>query len=97
MIASAGGVDLNYVLDDGSPAAELWSSNGDLQMSIETSCPGLQFYTGQHLGPPWRPYAGLCLEAQYFPDSPNQPGFPDTLLAPGREYDEYVRYRFAES
>lgn len=89
------GADFNYVLDAGeTPAAELWSSRGDLKLTLTTSNPGLQVYTGQHLAAPFVPYGGLCLEPQRFPDSPNRPSFPSTLLAPGEEYRETIRYAF---
>jgi aldose 1-epimerase len=92
----ANGADFNYVLREDGVAAELFSSEDDLRMSVETTCPGLQFYCGQHLGPPFRAFGGLCLEPQYFPDSPNQPAFPGTLLMPGERYLETAGYRFQE-
>lgn len=89
------GADHNYVLDDNpAVAAELTSGRGDLRMIVSTSCPGLQLYTGQHLSAPFLPYAGVCLEAQYFPDAPNQPAFPSVLLRPGEAYEECVTLRF---
>ena len=94
-IRAARGIDLNYVLNDAAHAAELWSSSGDLKLSVTTSYPGLQCYTGQHLAAPWHPYAGLCLEPQFFPDSPNRAQFPSTLLTPARTFRAYIRYRFS--
>lgn len=89
------GADFNYALDDRNAAAELTSGRGDLRMSLSTSCPGIQLYTGQHLAAPFERYAGLCLEAQYFPNSPNEPGFPSTLLRPGETYDEFIALEFS--
>ncbi len=64
-----------------SHAARVRDPESGREMEILTSCwrasPGLQFYTGQHLR---EPYAGLCLEPQHFPDSPNRPEFPSTRL-----------------
>jgi aldose 1-epimerase len=94
-IANAGGCDFNYVLPGWEgPVARLTSSRGDLVMTVATTCPGLQFYTGQHLGPPFRRFGGLCLETQYFPDTPNQPAFPSTQLVPGQVYTASTTYRF---
>jgi aldose 1-epimerase len=94
LIRGARGLDLNYVLDDGSDAAQLWSGSGDLALSVSTTYPGLQCYSGQHLRQPWREYGGLCLEPQFFPDSPNRPQFPSTLLLPGSDYRARITYGF---
>ncbi len=64
-----------------------------------TTQPGMQLYTGNHLGGNDRS-AGLkaheafCLETQHYPDSPNKPQFPTTLLRPGQTLDETTTYRF---
>lgn len=94
LIARTGGMDFNYVLDESGAHAELESPNGDLGMQLTTSCPGLQVYGGQMLGTPFAPHRGMCLEPQHFPDTPNQPGFPATLVAPGERYTQTTRYRF---
>lgn len=93
-LQSAKGPDLNYVLNESEVAATIGSAKGDLTLSVATSCPGLQLYCGQYLETPFKPYAGLCLESQFFPDSPNQPAFPSTLLRPGETYEEFTEYRF---
>ncbi|MET0299850.1 MAG: aldose epimerase family protein [Flavitalea sp.] len=77
-----------------TPAAELWDSDHKLQMQLFTSCPGIIFYTGDYLAEPFYPKQGICLEAQYFPDSPNHPGFPSTLYSPGKQYREETLLRF---
>jgi aldose 1-epimerase len=63
--------------------------------------PGVQFYTGNFLdgsdtgrNGPINRRGGLCLETQFFPDSPNQPDFPSTVLRPGEKYIEKTVYRF---
>jgi aldose 1-epimerase len=94
---SAAGPDLNYILRNRQQAATVHNATGDLSMSVATSCPGLQLYSGQYLEAPFQRYAGFCLESQYFPDSPNQPAFPSTLLQPGESFDEYTEYRFLAS
>jgi aldose 1-epimerase len=88
------GLDLCYRLRAGDPAARLESSSGDLALEIATSYPALQVYTGQYLRAPFEPYAGICLEAQYFPDSPNRSDLPSTILRPGFNYVEWIRYQF---
>lgn len=90
------GIDINFALEGDALAAELRNSAGDLTVTVETTCPGLQLYCGQNLRPPFSRGAGICLEAQYFPDSPNQPAFPNTLITPDRPYLETTCYRFAE-
>ena len=94
LVVRTGGLDFNYVLGESGGRAELESPNGDLSLRMTTTCPGLQVYGGQKLGPPFAPNRGLCLEPQHFPDTPNQPGFPGTLLAPGERYSQTTRYRF---
>lgn len=93
----ARGADFNYVSDGRGTRAELTSGDSRLSLHLESTCPGLQLYTGQHLHEPFRPFAGLCLEPQYFPDSPNQTRFPSTLLLPGGEFCETTQYIFREN
>ena len=70
-------------------------------LEISTTMPGVQFYTGNFLDGSdvgrngsigFR--SGLCLETQYFPDSPNKPDYPSTLLRPEEKYIEKTVYRF---
>ncbi|WP_219465482.1 aldose epimerase family protein [Nonomuraea rhizosphaerae] len=70
---------------------------GGLTMEVTTTEPGVQFYAGGMLdgvATPFGPHAGLCLETQHFPDSPNQPQFPSTVLRPGETYSSTTTYRF---
>jgi aldose 1-epimerase len=66
-------------------------------MRIASAMPALQLYEGHWLD---RQHPGLgrgvCLEPQGYPDAPNQPGFPDTILRPGQVYRHRIEYRFAE-
>ena len=94
LVVRTGGLDFNYVLGESGGSAELQSPNGDLCLQMTTTCPGLQVYGGQMLGPPFSPSRGMCLEPQHFPDTPNQPTFPATLLTPGERYSQTTRYRF---
>lgn len=71
-------------------------------LEIATSYPGVQLYTGDYLesgvvgsqGFCYRPFDGICLECQYYPDSPNHPDFPPTTLLPGGQYVEEITYKF---
>ncbi|MBV2353797.1 galactose mutarotase [Streptomyces sp. J2-1] len=85
--------DHNYVLDGGAaPAAELYDPASGRTLTVTTSEPGLQLYTGDHLAPPHAPRSGVALETQHFPDSPNHPAFPTTELRPGERYASWTTY-----
>ena len=83
--------------------ATLTSSSGDLQMEQWTTEPGVQIYNAFKLdmtvpgldGLPYPRMAGLCLEAQRFPDSVNVPHFSDTILRPGELYAQTCEFRFS--
>jgi len=103
-----GGYDHNWVLrppkDEGEMrvAATVVEPTSGRKLVVKTTAPGLQVYTGNFLdgtlvGKSGRPYVhrgGLCLETQHFPDSPNQPGFPSTVLRPGKIYRQVTEYQF---
>jgi aldose 1-epimerase len=83
------------------PAAHVVEPVSGRTLDVETSQPGLQFYTGNNLrhlpgkgGRVYAPRAGFCLETQHFPDSPNHPKFPSTVLRPGETFREVTVYRF---
>lgn len=89
------GFDLNFVLDiprPDTPAAEVRDMGSGRMLRVYTDQPGIQFYTGNWLKGTsgktgmYEDYAGLCLETQHFPDTPNRPEFPSTLLMPGEIY-----------
>ncbi|KAB2850328.1 MAG: galactose mutarotase [Hyphomicrobiaceae bacterium] len=99
--------DVNFVLAEkrrSAPqfAARVVSSKRDLAMEVWTTEPGLQFYDGHklavavpgHDGQMYRARSGLCLEPQLFPNGPNEPGFPDSVLRPGDTYRQVTEYRF---
>jgi aldose 1-epimerase len=102
-----GGYDHNFVLNrsDGglSLAARVFEPGAGRVMEVHTTEPGVQLYTGNFLdgsiaGKGGRVYGrrcALCLETQHFPDSPNQPKFPTTVLRPGDEYRTTTIYRFS--
>ncbi|MFZ0759201.1 MAG: aldose epimerase family protein [Candidatus Sulfotelmatobacter sp.] len=103
----AHGYDLNWVLDSGggklAEAAEVYDPSSGRVLEVLTDQPGIQFYSGNFLdgsikgkgGEPYELHAGLCLETQHFPDSPNHPNFPTTELKPGERYHTVTVYRFS--
>ena len=94
------GYDHNFVLDKGvTPAAveiaELYDPASGRVLTVATTEPGIQLYTGEHLAEPFGPGAGIALETQHFPDSPNRPEFPSTELRPGEVYRSETVYGFS--
>ncbi|MFC7303782.1 aldose epimerase family protein [Streptomyces monticola] len=102
------GYDHNWVLDKGAtsapePFATLRDPGSGRTMKIATTEPGVQFYSGNFLdgtltgtaGRVYRQSDGLCLETQHFPDSPNQPEFPSTVLRPGQTYRSATVHQFS--
>lgn len=88
------------------PVAWLASRESGLHMQVDTTEPGLQVYTPRHLpevgvqGLDGRTYftsAGVALEAQAWPDSPNRPNFPNAMLHPGETYHHRTRYAFSNA
>jgi aldose 1-epimerase len=104
----AGGYDHNFVLLGSArgelrAAARLHDPLSGRALDVATTEPGLQFYSGNFLdgsirGKGGRVYehrGGLCLETQHFPDSPNQPSFPSTIVRPGETYASTTVYAFS--
>ena len=101
-----GGYDHNYVLykkaGELSFAAKIEDIKSGRVVEIHTTQPGVQFYSGNFLdgtitgknGKVYRQHWGLCLETQHFPDSPNQPSFPNTILRPDENFSETTIYKF---
>ncbi|GAB3765261.1 galactose mutarotase [Ramlibacter monticola] len=95
----AGGYDHNWLLDGEGLrcVARLEDPGSGRAMEVHTTEPGLQFYSGNFLDGSVAGLAhrsGLCLETQHFPDSPNRPDFPSTLLRPGETFRSTTLYRF---
>ena len=100
------GYDHNFVLDrEGrslSLAARVTDPKSGRVMDVLTTEPGMQVYAGTKLdgtliGKQGRPHArrhGFCLETQHFPDSPNRPAFPTTVLRPGEDFRSTTQWRF---
>lgn len=100
----AGGYDHNFVLrGDGGPAAILHDPVSGRRLTVQTDQPGMQVYSGNFLdgslvGKGGQTYGhrwAVCLETQHFPDSPNQPDFPSTVLRPGERFTSRTVYSFS--
>ncbi len=106
-LANGAGYDHNFVVNGPMgtlrPAARVYSPQSGRVLTVLTTEPGIQFYSGNFLngtqiGKGNRPYTkrtGFALEAQHFPDSPNEPRFPTTLLKPGQTYHQTTVYAFS--
>ena len=105
-IKYGGGFDHNFILKGNSESlpiiAKVSEPESGREMEILTTEPGVQFYTGNFLdgtligsgNQPYQKRAGFCLETQHYPDSPNQPNFPSTILEVGETYKTTTVYRF---
>jgi aldose 1-epimerase len=101
------GYDINYVLDMKSReltrVAAVHDPESGRTMEVLTTLPGIQLYTSNHVngtkgkgGKVYEKHSAVCLETQYFPDTPNQPEFPSSILMPGEEYSVVTIYRFSK-
>lgn len=107
LVYGRGGYDHNYVLntegDLHQMAASVVAPSTGIRMELYTTEPGLQFYTGNYLdggnigkhGIPYALHSAFTLEAQHYPDSPNIPYFPSTVLRPGETYNSTTIYKFS--
>ncbi len=103
----AGGYDFNFVLEGKMgtlhPAATAFDPESGRKMTVETTEPGVQFYSGNSLdgsftgrhGVKYERNTGFCLETQHFPDSPNHPNFPSTELHPGQTFRSTTTFTFS--
>ncbi|MDP4213340.1 MAG: aldose epimerase family protein [Bacteroidota bacterium] len=102
-----GGYDLNFVIDKPDSgialAASVYDEGSGRHMQVWTTQPGVQFYTGNFLdgsltgrdGKKIVQHGALCLETQHYPDSPNEPSFPNVILGPGQTFHETTVYKFS--
>ena len=103
----AGGYDENFVLPEAGgalrEAARVTEPGSGRVMTVSTTEPAIQLYTGNHLdkaqpgknGHIYRRHTGLCLETQHYPDSPNHPSFPSTILPAGQEFRSQTVFAFS--
>ncbi|NBD38540.1 MAG: galactose-1-epimerase [Verrucomicrobia bacterium] len=106
-VAGNNGFDHTFVFpaerDLSEPVASVEDPASGRCMTVYTSEPGVQLYTGNNLdgsfagkgGCYYARHAGLCLETQHFPNAPNEPDFPSTRLDPGKPYKSFTEYRFS--
>ena len=106
-IQYGGGYDHNFVLDENlsfsKPKVTVYHPISRRKLEVFTTEPGVQFYTGNFLdgsligkrGKAYNKRFGFCLETQHFPDSPNQPSFPSTVLTPKKDYRSTTIYKFS--
>ena len=105
-IVLGGGYDHNFVINRQGPglvlAARACDPASGRVLEVDTTEPGVQFYTGNFLdgvhgkhGHVYQKRAGFCLETQHFPDSPNKPEFPSTILRPGKSYHSKTVWKFS--
>ncbi len=96
------GYDHNFVLNDRN-AAQVYEETSGRVLSVWTTEPGVQLYTGNYLdgslkgkgGKTYGPRSGFCLETQHFPDSPNKPNFPSAVLKKGEKRESTTIFRFS--
>jgi aldose 1-epimerase len=105
-LSFTGGYDHNFILKRSEStmkfAAQAYEPRSGRAVEVHTTQPGVQFYSGNFLdgsirgkrGTVYQKYAGFCLETQHFPDSPNQPNFPTTVLKAGEVYHEVTIFKF---
>jgi aldose 1-epimerase len=105
-LKTAEGYDHNFVVNGTAGALRLAAIATDTEsgrnMIVETTEPAVQFYSGNHLdgtftgrsGKRYEKHAGFCLETQHFPDSPNHPNFPNTVLRPGEVFHSTTTFTF---
>ncbi|MBN1363154.1 MAG: galactose mutarotase [Sedimentisphaerales bacterium] len=103
----ANGYDHNYVLNGKAGTLRLCAQAREPRsgrvMTVQTTEPGIQLYTGNYLdgtlvgkgGHPYHKHAGFCLETQHYPDSPNKPEFPSVVLEPGQKYTSQTVHQFS--
>lgn len=106
-IKNGNGYDHNFVLDNegnvNNPAVELYSPESGILLTVYTNEPGIQVYSGNFLdgsvtgkkGITYNQHAGICLETQHYPDSPNKPQWPSVRLNPGETYNSECIYKFS--
>ena len=105
-VPGTGGYDHNFVLNGEAgtlrKSGELYDPISGRQMELWTTEPGVQIYMAiglngsiKGIGGAYQKFGALCLETQHFPDSPNHPSFPATVLRPGNDYQSETIYKFS--
>jgi aldose 1-epimerase len=104
--SQTGGYDHNFVLKNGGRALALAAvahePGSGRRVEVLTTEPGMQLYTANHIrelvgvgGAVFRRHAAFCVETQHYPDSPNKPNFPSTVLRPGQVFKSTTAFKFS--
>lgn len=103
-LRNTNGYDHNYVLNGNGyrKVAQAYNQSTGRRLLVFTDQPGMQFYTANAFGPndrnrdgsPMKPHTAFCFETQHYPDSPNHPDFPSTLLRPGETFFSRTVFKF---
>ncbi|MEC5126617.1 aldose epimerase family protein [Verrucomicrobiales bacterium BCK34] len=98
---AVGGYDHCFVIREDNPDSEvipfatLTDPSSGRTLNIATTKPGVQIFTANHFkGNPFPKWGGICFETQFYPDTPNKPDFPSSLLRPGEPYQHTTEFRF---
>lgn len=89
-------MDNNFVIESpnpDSPVARLTSEKRQLQLEVFSDYPGVQIYTADHMSAPFIARNAICIEPQFYPDSPNKPEFPFELTGPDNPFCKVIRYK----
>lgn len=81
--------------DELQTIAHLFDPSSGRKIEVATTAPGMQLYTANHLTSPFVPYGAVCLETQYYPDSPNQKDFPSAVITPDQSFHSTTHFHFS--
>ncbi|MFP3364494.1 aldose epimerase family protein [Pseudoalteromonas sp. SIMBA_148] len=98
-LEAGNGFDHCYIFNDDSSLktmATLTSPHTNVSLTLKSTQPGMQLYTANFVGSPFKARQALCFEAQNWPDAPNRENFPKANLLPGEDYEQVIIYAFSE-
>ena len=98
-LEAGNGFDHCYIFNDDSSLktmATLTSPHTKVNLTLKSTQPGMQLYTANFVGAPFKARQALCFEAQNWPDAPNRTNFPKANLLPGEDYEQVIIYSFSE-
>ncbi|GAB0111048.1 aldose epimerase family protein [Pseudoalteromonas distincta] len=98
-LEAGNGFDHCYIFNDDSSLktmATLTSPHTNVSLTLKSTQPGMQLYTANFVGSPFKARQALCFEAQNWPDSPNRENFPKANLLPAEKYEQVIIYAFSE-
>jgi len=98
-LEAGNGFDHCYIFNDDSrlkTMATLTSPHTNVSLTLKSTQPGMQLYTANFVGSPFKARQALCFEAQNWPDAPNRENFPKANLLPGEDYEQVIIYSFSE-